>query len=308
MRCNPVKRLFFVVLCALAFAVSFAVDAAAQPAVKSAVKSVYAAAQSSFGIALYDVDRLYDTIPSKFYDDRDYTPSGSLGWSADRYARKIANTAAVLDSMAMPLVALCGVENEQVVRDLTEACKADYAYLHRTSDFSLGMDFALLYYGDIFLPVRVEEYGYALCVEGEMAMGSVSADKDAVVGEAEGRKIAIIIARRPRNLEHIISRVRQRNSECSVIVLGEMYKADFKRLGLRDVTSQYEQSGYGTAVKGDRWVMTHRVATDMRDADRCKVYIKRWLLDRRGYPKPTYRGGKYEGGYSLYLPVCLYFD
>ena len=90
--------------------------------------------------------------------------------------------------------------------------------------------------------------------------------------------------------------------------VGEMYKADFKRLGLRDATSQYEHSGYGTAVKGDRWVMSHRVATDMRDADRCKVYIKRWLLDRRGYPKPTYRGGKYEGGYSLYLPVCLYFD
>ena len=84
MRCNPVKRLFFVVLCALAFAVSFAVDAAAQPAVKSAD----VVTQPSLGIALYDVDRLYDTIPSKFYDDRDYTPSGSLGWSADRYARK----------------------------------------------------------------------------------------------------------------------------------------------------------------------------------------------------------------------------
>ena len=97
MRCNPVKRLFFVVSCALAFAVSFAADAAAQPAVKSAVKAVDVVTQPSLGIALYDVDRLYDTIPSKFYDDRDYTPSGSLGWSADRYARKIANTAAVLD-------------------------------------------------------------------------------------------------------------------------------------------------------------------------------------------------------------------
>lgn len=74
--------------------------------------------QRPIGIAFYDVDRIYDTVPALFYDDADYTPEGRLHWTAERYARKIRNTAAVIDSMALPLVALWGVENEQVVRDL----------------------------------------------------------------------------------------------------------------------------------------------------------------------------------------------
>lgn len=31
-------------------------------------------AQQRTGFAYYDLDRLYDTIPSLFYDDTDYTP------------------------------------------------------------------------------------------------------------------------------------------------------------------------------------------------------------------------------------------
>lgn len=78
--------------------------------------------QRPIGIAFYDVDRIYDTVPALFYDDADYTPEGRLHWTAERYARKIRNTAAVIDSMALPLVALWGVENEQVVRDIAAAC------------------------------------------------------------------------------------------------------------------------------------------------------------------------------------------
>lgn len=78
--------------------------------------------QRPIGIAFYDVDRIYDTVPALFYDDADYTPEGRLHWTAERYARKICNTAAVIDSMALPLVALWGVENEQVVRDIAAAC------------------------------------------------------------------------------------------------------------------------------------------------------------------------------------------
>ena len=108
--------------------------------------------QRPIGIAFYDVDRIYDTVPALFYDDADYTPEGRLHWTAERYARKIRNTAAVIDSMALPLVALWGVENEQVVRDIAAACRGDYSYLHRTLNSLDGMDFALLYYGDLFYP------------------------------------------------------------------------------------------------------------------------------------------------------------
>ena len=65
-------------------------------------------------------------------------------------------TAAVIDSLGLPLVGLYGVENESVVRDVAVACKGDYAYLFRTTDSYNGLDFALFYFGDRFFPDRVE--------------------------------------------------------------------------------------------------------------------------------------------------------
>lgn len=129
--------------------------------------------QRPIGIAFYDVDRIYDTVPALFYDDADYTPEGRLHWTAERYARKIRNTAAVIDSMALPLVALWGVENEQVVRDIAAACRGDYSYLHRTLNSLDGMDFALLYYGDLFYPTRDEPGRRYLYVEGELGRDTV---------------------------------------------------------------------------------------------------------------------------------------
>ena len=98
-----------------------------------------------FGIAYLDADHLYDTVPSPFYDDSDYTPQGPLRWNTARYRRKTARTAALIDSLGLPVVALWSVENEQVVRDIAAACQGDYTYLHRTLNSLDGMDFALLY-------------------------------------------------------------------------------------------------------------------------------------------------------------------
>ena len=63
-------------------------------------------AQPRTGIVYWDLDHLYDTVPALFYNDTDYTPSGRLAWDTERYRRKIRHTAAVIDSMRMPLVAL----------------------------------------------------------------------------------------------------------------------------------------------------------------------------------------------------------
>ena len=125
------------------------------------------------GIAYYDVDRLYDTLPSPFYDDDERTPAGRLRWTAARYRRKVRAVAAVIDSMSMPLTALWGVENETVVRDLAAACEGDYVYLHRTLDAPDGLDFALLYHGDRFFPHYDEAGRRYLYVEGTLRLSLI---------------------------------------------------------------------------------------------------------------------------------------
>ena len=49
---------------------------------------------TTHGFAYYDLDRLYDTIPSLFYDDTDYTPEGRLCWTDERYRTKVERAGA----------------------------------------------------------------------------------------------------------------------------------------------------------------------------------------------------------------------
>ena len=54
------------------------------------------------------------------------------------------------------------------VRDLAAACRGDYSYLHRTLNTLDGLDFALLYYGDLFYPHYAEPGRHYLYIEGTM--------------------------------------------------------------------------------------------------------------------------------------------
>ncbi|MDR2912539.1 MAG: endonuclease/exonuclease/phosphatase family protein [Alistipes sp.] len=103
-------------------------------------------------VAFWNVENLFDTIPSPFYDDTEFTPRGANRWDTDRYRTKIRNLARVIDELSADIVGLAEVENESVVRDLVLALETDYNYIHRTSGDSRGIDQALLYKGDKFFP------------------------------------------------------------------------------------------------------------------------------------------------------------
>lgn len=253
-----------------------------------------ASAQSGgvVGVAYYDVDALYDTIPSRFYNDKNYTPEGRYKWDSQRYRQKIEHIAQVIDSLRMPIVALYGVENEEVVRDITATVREDYAYIHRTQDFSLGLDFALLYYGDVFFPEKVTSHHNALCIDG-------------YIGDCP---VTIIINNNSSSLGVLLNRNEYKVEDRAIIVLGKQRAESTSRWQLSDVMSEAEAAGRGTVVYYDRWQMRHRIATNIRNIEQCNVYIKEWLLDMEGRPKPTFRGSKYYGGYSTSLPIYIYFD
>lgn len=253
-----------------------------------------ASAQSGgvVGVAYYDVDAIYDTIPSRFYNDKNYTPEGRYKWDSQRYRQKVEHIAQVIDSLHMPIVALYGVENEEVVRDITATVREDYAYIHRTQDFSLGLDFALLYYGDVFFPEKVTSHHNALCIDG-------------YIGDCP---VTIIINNNSSSLGVLLNRNEYKVEDRAIIVLGKQRAESTSRWQLSDVMSEAEAAGRGTVVYYDRWQMRHRIATNIRNIEQCNVYIKEWLLDMEGRPKPTFRGSKYYGGYSTSLPIYIYFD
>lgn len=243
------------------------------------------------GVAYYNVDQLYDTVPSKFHDDSRFTPRGKYRWDSRKYNQKIVNIARVIDSMRMPIVMLYGVESEQVVRDIVGQCDGDYAYIHRTMDYTDGLDFALLYYGDRFFPERVTSWHRALCVEGYVGSSRV-----AIVGNQRSTTIGVLI-----------NELAERDEETKIIILGSLNKSNFEKYGLSDHLLPNSRSGQGNRVRSGRWEMYDRIYSNFGVPKSCGVYLKQWLISEDSEPLPTYAGGKYYGGYSNYLPVYIYF-
>lgn len=249
--------------------------------------------QARAGFAYYDVDYLYDTAASPFYDDADYTPDGRLGWSGERYRRKVEQTAAVIAQMDQPLVGLYGVENQQVVRDLVNACALPYNYVHRTLNSLDGMDFALLYYGDRFFPGKIESgYGYLL-----------------VTGTLDDRPLVVLLTRGDRFVADILEEVREENPGIQIITAGKLDRFVVKQLTLADVLSQAERQGRGNACSQNGWWLHDRILTDKSTVlMKADVFARHERLDpHTGQPLPTYRRRTYIGGAGRYLPLFIYF-
>ena len=253
--------------------------------------TIQLSAQPRVGFAYYDVDRAYDTLPSPFYDDRDFTPEGRNHWSTERYERKTEAIAAVIDSMALPIVALYGVENEQVVRDIVARTNGDYSYLHRTLNRLDGMDFALLYYGDVLFPERVE----------------VGLDYMLIEATIGNRSFAIVLAHRTRLLKSIVAQLQEHSPQRHIVVAGDLYGLNFAGLGLTDATAKAERAGHGNRVYRNEWRMFDRVVIDRRLSTSCDVYARGWLLDSNGEPKPTFNRENYVGGAGRKLPIFCYW-
>lgn len=244
------------------------------------------------GIAFYDVDKIYDTLPALFYDDEAYTPEGHRRWNTERYRRKIRNTAAVIDSMALEIVALRGVENEAVVRDLAAACRGDYTYIHRTLNTLDGMDFALLYYGDRFFPHYVEPGRRYLYVEGTLGRDTVG----------------LVLCAENRMAEWVVGDLREERPSARLVVMGRCGTMRPVRYGLHDATARAEHAGRGTICSRGRWTMRDRILVDTAyTVAAADVFARRYLIDSKsGKPLPTYNGKTYCGGYGFSLPVFVY--
>lgn len=49
-----------------------------------AASGLSAAGQQKVSVGFYNTENLFDTIPSTFYDDKDFTPSGRNRWNSER--------------------------------------------------------------------------------------------------------------------------------------------------------------------------------------------------------------------------------
>lgn len=293
-------------------------------------------------VAFYNVENLYDTLPSRFYDDTPFTPQGRKGWNTERYARKIVNIGRVIDEMSADVLGLAEVENEAVVRDLVNSLSTDYNYIHASTSDSRGMDLAVLYKGDRFFPDSVS-----------LVNSKVGREFLYVRGQYCGADVQFVFCHLPSRLNkpdycekafyelhRLIYDLLDEKPDANVIVLGDFNASPVEKLmrlymgrsGAKDafmtcVLNDVYRSGFGSYFADGTWLLFDNIFVNpdffrnsgfkLADAG---VYAQPYMLHlasdgktlvgggRRNVPLRTFEGNKYLGGYSDHLPVFMVLE
>jgi endonuclease/exonuclease/phosphatase family metal-dependent hydrolase len=114
-------------------------------------------AQKDLRVLEYNVENLFDTIPEDGRDDKAFLPLGEKRWNNYRYWRKIGGLCKVIAGVGgltpPELIALCEVENGDILNDLTQKTalkRWKYKYIITHSPDRRGIDVALLYQPNSF--------------------------------------------------------------------------------------------------------------------------------------------------------------
>jgi hypothetical protein len=119
-------------------------------------------------IAFYNVENLFDINNDTLVFDDERTPSGRYRWTLKRYQKKIRDIASVLSEIGITerhgppdIIGLCEVENLSVLKDLVRHPKlydSEYGIVHYDSPDERGIDVALLYRKQTFLPISIKKH------------------------------------------------------------------------------------------------------------------------------------------------------
>ncbi len=303
----------------------------------------------------YNVENFFDTEDDPGFRDEEFLPESIRHWSLFRYKRKRRNIYKALAGAGgwggADIIGLCEVENSGVLEDLTRntpLSKYRYRYLHRDSPDPRGIDVALVYKKEVFIPLhhevlrvgghdgreswRSRDILYAKgLIRGpdtlHIFVNHWPSRRGGVLHSAPRRKYAALILR--AKLDSLWACDR----ECRILVMGD-FNDEPEDHSIQDVLLAEKDARSGrTLINLCRpedaapaegsikyrglWyrfdqVMVSAPLAQSACGESCRVYAPFFLLtgDSRytGHrPCSTYRGYRYEGGFSDHLPVVADF-
>ena len=295
-------------------------------------------------------ENLFDTERDSLKQDTEYLPESPRRWTRTRYWKKLDNISRAVvscgrDSAGWELpgiVALCEVENDTVMRDLTQRSllrNARYEYVITDSPDVRGIDVALMYSPFSFSLMR----HYALRVEPLKGMRPTRDILYACGRVINGDTLHIFIVHAPsrysgerltrshrlqvmRRLKTSIDSLRNTCGEPSIIIAGDLNDNDdspsLKYLsddcGMTDVSAgchgahgakaSYKYKGGWNSF--DHILVSGGLLASFID---CRVHDPEFLLEddkKYGGIKPfrTYYGYRFQNGYSDHLPLVARFN
>lgn len=304
---------------------------------------------SLFTFVELNCENLFDCQHDSLKNDTEFLPDGLYRWTPSRYWQKLNHIGQTViacgdDSTGWTLpalVALCEVENDTVLRDLTKRSllrKARYEYVMTDSPDARGIDVALLYSPFSFALLNWRSLRVPL-VEGMRPTRDVLYASGIVDG---GDTLHVVVAhfpsrrggeRRSRPFRRqaaqtvcaVVDSVLRLNAAANIIVAGDFNDYSQSEIiemilsrGFHDVTSAARGShgAEGTYRYQGQWgsldhvLMSNALAARV---ERCYVNDAPFLLEedtRYGGVKPfrTYVGPRFQGGFSDHLPLVVRFS
>ena len=312
---------------------------------------------STFTFVQLNCENLFDCEHDSLKNDYEYLPASAKKWDKKRYWKKINNIAREIiacgecgdltetdtnraGEWAMPdIVALCEVENDSVLRDLTRRSllrQARYDYVMTESDDERGIDVALLYSPFSFqlinhYPLRVEP------VEGLHATRDILYTSGLV---SSGDTLHVMVVHAPSRrggrkaredyrmevscrVMLTVDSIRALTPNAHIIVVGDFnaYNGDkslqmLTECGLSDVSAKAVglNGARGTYKYLGEWGSLDHILVSAplceRILDCCIADFPFLLEDDKKYgglrPRRTYIGPRYQkNGYSDHLPLVL---
>ena len=288
-------------------------------------------------------ENLFDYRHDEGKDDTEFLPEATRHWTKKRYWKKLNNIAQELlstsDEGIPDLIALCEVENDSVLNDLTRRSllrNAGYEYLMTASPDVRGIDVALLYSPFSFAPVR----SYSLRVTPVKDMRPTR-DILYVCGQiASGDTLHIFVVHAPSRyggeryshpfrqavadrLCQSLDSIRAITTDAQILIAGDFNDdpdspmlQQICRQRIRNLTHDARgQNGvHGTyRYKGEWERIDHILASPSiyNKVDTAFIHSPKFLLeDEKLYgglrPRRTYNGMRYQPAYSDHLPIVVH--
>lgn len=294
-------------------------------------------AQQPFTILSYNIENAFDTIHDEGKNDYEYCAGGERKWNKGRLFKKLKGISKVIaaadEKRPVDVVGLCEVENDTVMRYLTQNTplkQLGYQYVMTHSEDDRGIDVALLYSPFTFHPVEKQTIRPKtgkqttrdiLHVAGTLSGGDTL---DVYVlhlpskrGGNEAQNLSMSIC---QQLQAHVDSVRTQRQHPNIIVMGD-FNAETNSPQLKLLTRSHHlidrtaRLQPGTYKYQGEWstldhLLTHTTTLSHRQT---RILTLPFLTEpdpTHGDVKPyrTYLGPSYHGGLSDHLPVVSIFQ
>ena len=298
-------------------------------------------------VGFYNCENFYDTTNQIKVIDEEFLPSSQKQYTSEVYSIKSKLLAKVIygmgemdNSNGISIMGLVEIENRWVLEKLIAEPilqKYHYKYLHFDSRDQRGVDVALIYNPTYFIPYQFQPYSLT---DANHFNDYATRDILYVKGKLDGESVHVLVNHWPSRrggafisnskriwaasiCKKIMDSVALIDPKAKFIVMGDFNdnpnNASIKKLELLNPFLALFKNGYGSLAFRDSWSLFDQILLSWHWAEpnntlttyKPIIYKTFDMVETQGkyqgYPKRTYDGDRFRGGYSDHFPVALIF-